>query len=275
MISRGRDITEEFPSVLDRAYQLFKAAKQVSDLMSRDVVTTLPDVSMDEAAITMGERHIGSLIVLVNGEPNSIVTERDLLTKVIAAGLNPKEVRVQDVMSSPLLSIRPTATIKEAARTMLAKKGRLAVFDDGKLVGVITASDLVHAVPAVQETLLPVDSFMTKRLETTPPSTTVEAAAKEMGSKRIGSLLVLKAGHPWGIFTERDLMTKVIAARRDPQIRVEEVSSTPLVTVKTGTSIHRTAMLMAQRHVRRLPVDKEGNIIGIITARDLVEAYAR
>lgn len=275
MSSRGRDITEEFPSVLDRAYGLFKAGQLVNDLMSRDVVTVQPEVSMEEAAVTMGQRHIGSLIVIVDNEPKGIVTERDLLSRVIAAGLKAGEVRVREVMSSPLMTVSPKATVKQAAQVMIAKKGRLAVFDNDRLVGVITASDLVRAVPAVEETLFPVDAFMTRRLETTPLSTVVELAAREMGRKRVGSLIVVREGKPWGIFTERDLLTKVIAARRDPGVSVEGVASTPLIIIRSGTSIHRTAAFMTQRHVRRLPVDKGGELIGIITARDLVEAYAK
>jgi len=273
--SRGRDIAEEFPTILDRAYELFKAGQQVSDLMSRDVKTITPEASMQEAAVVMGQRHIGSLIVVVGGEPTGIVTERDLLSKVIAAGLKAEEVRVRDVMSSPLMTVSPTATVKEAAQTMLAKKGRLAVFDNSRLVGVITASDLIRSMPAVEETLYPVDYVMTRRLETTIPSTAVERAAREMGRKRVGSLIVVRDGKPWGIFTERDLLTKVIAAGRDTRIRVEEVASAPLVTIRSGTSVHRTAAFMAQRHVRRLPVEKDGQLVGIITARDLVEVYAK
>ncbi|MEM2904549.1 MAG: CBS domain-containing protein [Candidatus Bathyarchaeia archaeon] len=275
MASRGRDITEEFPSVIDKAYQLFKAGQRVSDLMSKNVVTTRPEASMEEAAVLMGQRHIGSLIVITEGEPTGIVTERDLLSKVIAVGLKPQEVQVREVMSSPLLTVSPTLTVKEAAQEMIAKKGRLAVFDDGQLVGVITASDLVRAVPAVQETLNPVDVFMTKRLETTSPSMAVQAAAAEMGKKRVGSLIVLRDAKPWGIFTERDLLTKVIAARLDPGIKVEKVSSTPLITIKSGTSVHRAAAFMTGHHIRRLPVEKDGQLIGIITARDLVEVYAK
>ncbi|HEX9913463.1 MAG TPA: CBS domain-containing protein, partial [Candidatus Bathyarchaeia archaeon] len=92
---------------MDRAYDLSRDQWRVRDVMSGEVVTTTPEASMGEAARVMGERRIGSLIVLVDGEPGGIVTERDLLTRVLGAGLRPGEVKVRSVMSRPLISVSP------------------------------------------------------------------------------------------------------------------------------------------------------------------------
>ena len=84
------DLRKEFPSVLDSAYKQFKRDlsrfKEVNEIMSKEVVTVAPETSMKEAATTMGEKHIGSLVVEKYQTPVGIVTERDLLTKVLAAG---------------------------------------------------------------------------------------------------------------------------------------------------------------------------------------------
>jgi CBS domain-containing protein len=56
---------------------------------------------------------------------------------------------------------------------------------------------------------------------------------------------------------------------------VGEAASHPIVTIPLGTSIHQTAMMMTQKHIRRLPVEDKNKIVGIVTARDLVEAYAK
>ena len=73
----------EFPSVLDRAYKESKRHLKVGDIMSRRVITTTPETPMIQAAKTMGEKHIGSLIVVKFRTPVAIVTERDLLSKVL------------------------------------------------------------------------------------------------------------------------------------------------------------------------------------------------
>src|SRR3989337_4297767 len=130
-----KNLKKEFPSILDSAYKQYlhdlSRYKEVKDIMSPDVVTIAPEASMAEAAGIMGEKHIGSLIVTKYDTPVGIVTERDLLRKVLALGKDLREEKVEAVMSYPLITIGPTAKIKEAAQMMIRKKGRLDVYDFG------------------------------------------------------------------------------------------------------------------------------------------------
>ncbi len=274
-----KNLKKEFPSVLDSAYEQYlrdlSRYKEVKHIMSQDVVTITPEASMAEAAGIMGEKHIGSLIVTKYETPVGIVTERDLLSKVLALGKNPTEEKVEAVMSYPLITIGLTAKIKEAARIMIQKKGRLAVFDKGKLVGVLTASDLVRSLPEVPETEVKVDDFMTKEVVTADEKTTVASIAKIMGEERIGSVIVTKKGKPFGIFTERDLLTTFLVKGKPLIGKVGKETSSPLVTAPSGTSVHKAAAIMVLKKIRRLPIAAENNLVGIITARDLVEAYAK
>jgi CBS domain-containing protein len=249
--------------------------EEVKEIMSRDVVTTSPEASMAEAAGIMGEKHIGSLIVTKYDTPVGIVTERDLLSKVLASGKDLREEKVEAVMSYPLITIGPTTKIKEAAQMMVQKKGRLAVFDSGRLVGVVTASDLIRSLPIVPETEVNVDDFMTKRVETADEKTPVASIIKIMGEKRIGSVIITSKGEPFGIFTERDLLTTFLVKGKPLIAEVGKEASSPLITAPVGTSIHQAAVTMAMKHIRRLPITKNGKMVGIITARDLVEAYAK
>ncbi len=265
----------ESSSVLDRAYQEHKRHLKVNEIMSRDVVTTTLSTLMSDAAKTMGERHIGSLIVIDYGTPVAIVTERDLLSKVLADGHNPETTTVEEVMSYPLIRICPTTEIREAARTMIHRKGRLAVFECGKIVGVITASDLIREMPDATETSLNVDEFMTSDVVTVDAKETIDTITRIMGSKRIGSVIVTRAGKPSGIFTERDLLSKFLMKGKSLNTPVGKAVSSPLKTAPAGISIHEAAKTMAAQHIRRLPLVKKKQIAGIITARDLVEAYAK
>ena len=270
-----RDLRREFPSDLDRAYMQYKKNQKVTDIMSRSVVTVTPEATMEDAAKIMGEKHIGSLVVTRKGKPIGIVTERDLLTNIIALGKAPKKITVKEVMSSPLLTIDPNARVKEAAQEMIKKKGKLIVFDVDKLVGILTASDLVKTLPDVPETTLVVDDFMTKKIITADERTTIGTIAKMMGTKRIGSVVTTRKGEPRGIFTERDLLTNFLAKGKPLNVAVGEVASSPVLTAPSGITIHQAAYLMDKKHIRRLPIAKDGKLIGIITARDLVEAYSK
>ena len=120
-----------------------------------------------------------------------------------------------------------------------------------------------------------VDDFMTKEVETADEKTSVARIAGIMGRQRIGSIIISHEGEPFGIFTERDLLTAFLAQDKDLLTAVGKESSQPLIMIPTGTSIHRAAATMAVKHIRRLPIVKDDKLIGIITARDLVEAYAK
>jgi CBS domain-containing protein len=269
----------DFPSVLDSAYKQYQQDleryKLVKEIMTPQVFTITPEDTMDKAAQLMGEKHIGSLIVEKYATPVGIVTERDLLSKIFAQNKNPKDESVEKVMSYPLVAIGLTSKIKEAAQMMVKKKSRLAVLDYGKLMGIITATDLIRSLPEVAETQVVVDDYMTKEVVTTEASTPISDVAKTMGEQRIGSVLVTRKGKTDGIFTERDLLNTFISKQGKLDETVGTHATTPIITVPSGTSIHKTAAYMSKRHIKRLPVEKKGKLIGIITARDLVETYAK
>ncbi len=265
----------EFRSVLDSAYKESKRHLKVGDIMSRKVITTTPETTMMQAAKTMGEKHIGSLIVVKYKTPIAIVTERDLLSRVLACNLDLKKTLVGEVMSYPLIKICPTFEIREAARTMINKKGRLAVFVCGKLAGIITASDLIRDMPEAPETSLVVDDFMTRDVVSIDEDATVLDAATRMGKERVGSVIVSRNEKPLGIFTERDLLSTFLVHSRSLDTPLGEACSGLMTTAPAGISIHEAAKTMAAQHIRRLPIVKKKQIAGIITARDLVEAYAK
>jgi CBS domain-containing protein len=249
--------------------------KEVKEIMSPNVVTITPEALLSEAAQIMGAKHIGSLVVTNYNMPVGIVTERDLLSKVLALGKDLKEVKIEAIMSYPLITIEPEAKIKEAAQMMAQKKSRLVVFECGKYVGIVTKSDLIKSLPEVPETKVKVDNFMTKPVETADEKTPIESVAKTMGEKHIGSIIVTSKGEPFGIFTERDLFNAFCIKGKPLIAEVGEDASSPLITAPVGTSVHQAAVTMAMKHIRRLPVTRNGKIVGIVTARDLFEAYAK
>ncbi|OPX65302.1 MULTISPECIES: cyclic nucleotide-binding/CBS domain-containing protein [unclassified Methanoregula] len=265
----------EFPSVSDRAYRESRRHLKVDSIMSKKVVTTTPETTMNQAAQIMGEKHIGSLIVVKYKTPVAIVTERDVLSRVLATGKNLKKTLVGDVMSYPLIRICTSFEIREAARTMINKKARLVVYVCGKMAGIITASDLIRELPDAPETSMVVDDFMTREIVTADEDETVYAAATRMGKKRVGSVIVMSDDKPLGIFTERDLLSSFLVHSRSLDTPLREACSGLMTTAPAGISIHEAAKIMAAKHIRRLPIMKKKQIAGIITARDLVEAYAK
>ncbi|WGM90258.1 MAG: CBS domain-containing protein [Candidatus Bathyarchaeum tardum] len=271
-----KDLKTEFPSIVDRAYREYKRHRKVEEIMSKDVLTIGLDTKMDEAAKIMGNKHVGSLIVTNYETPVGIVTERDLLSDILVHDKNPAEIAAKDVMSYPLTTIGPEVQIKKAAQIMIKQKSRLAVFDFGHLKGIITASDLIRSLPDAPETRLKVDEYMSKHVITADEKTPIKTIMKIMGEKRIGSVIITKKDRPhMSIFTERDLLTTFLAKGKSLNVSVGTASSSPLITASLGISVHKTASIMAANKIKRLPITENGELAGIVTARDLVEAYAQ
>jgi CBS domain-containing protein len=109
-----------------------------------------------------------------------------------------------------------------------------------------------------------------KKLETIRPSSTAQEAAKRMGSKKISSLVVIEKGDaPVGIVTERDLVRHVCSKDiSSDSVLIQEIMSSPIVTIDVNASIEQAADKMIQNKVRHLLIVEDGRIYGIITPSD-------
>jgi CBS domain-containing protein len=261
----------------------------LDDLMTREIITITPENTLYEAAQLMGEKRIGSLLVFKYDTPVGVITERDLLNVVssgvklekdwIGGGASIREEKVEKVMSFPVVKICVSSPLKEAARIMIEKRiRRLAVCDLGKVVGIITASDMIRSLPEAPENMevwFQVDYFMAKRIITVDAEMLVENVAEVMAEKRVGSVIVTSKERPVGIFTERDLLTKFLVEDKSLIAEVGSACSSPLITAPVGMCIHEAAVIMTKNRIKRLPITKDKNLVGMLSARDLVEAYAR
>ncbi len=116
----------------------------VNEVMNKDVLTLDKSTSLQEAAEHMKKLNIGCVIVTENDNPIGIVTERDFVTKIAAEG-RPLFTEIKEVMSLPLITINSEETIWEASELMKEKTiHKLPVTDNGKIIGIITTSDIVR-----------------------------------------------------------------------------------------------------------------------------------
>ncbi len=116
----------------------------VREIMTRPVITADADLDILSAAKRMGSANVGCLIIVSDDKPTGILTERDLVKKIVALAVDPRSVKVGAIMSTPVVAIDPDASLREAAALMLhSGVKRLPVISNGKLVGIITDTDLV------------------------------------------------------------------------------------------------------------------------------------
>lgn len=120
----------------------------VRDVMSKAVKVVRPNTSMKEVVATMNKFNIGSIIVVQAERPVGIITERDILRRLVEPCLAPETLRAREVMTSPVISISETASIDEAAKLMTRRKiKKLLVVNGEKLAGILTFTDIVTQVP--------------------------------------------------------------------------------------------------------------------------------
>jgi len=117
---------------------------KVKDIMTENVVSIGVDSSVFEAAELMSSSQLGCLVVVDGEAPVGIVTERDIVRRVVAKRL-PVNTKVSEVMSKSLITVDPDASLKEAARLMSSNMiRRLPVSKDNKLIGIVVAADFVR-----------------------------------------------------------------------------------------------------------------------------------
>ena len=126
----------------------------VRDVMSSPVRTTRVGDSVKDAVRKMNKFRIGCLVVMQGDRPVGILTERDIMRKVVEPCIDPSLINVSDVMSTPITTIDPAVSVEDAARLMSRKHiKKLPVVEDGRLIGIVTSTDLVRSGPELVSAL--------------------------------------------------------------------------------------------------------------------------
>ena len=123
---------------------------KVEDVMTMDVITMDEKSSVKEAAETMSQNEISCVIAIRKGKAIGILTESDLLKRVIVEGKNAKKTKIGEIMSSPLEVVVPGTSLEEALQLMFKKKiKKLPVVEKNHLLGVISLTDIARCQPAI------------------------------------------------------------------------------------------------------------------------------
>ncbi len=265
----------------------------VRGFMHRYLEVVPPETTIVEAAVRMREKSVGSLLVEpTNAEDrvsnrSGIVTETDLIRKVLAKGMDSSLTRVDQIMTSPLLTITPDRPMLDASHLMETNHVRhLCVSDEEEIVGVISVRDLVRYfidseggpirdLDNVFRPLSVLRVLMQTTMETIASERTVLEATQTMAEKRIGSLLVLEAGDMVGIVTETDVVRKVIAAGLPARsTSVGAVMNAPLIQIDINDTARDASRLMAEKRIRHLAVTEDNKVVGLLSVRDLVKVVS-
>ena len=120
--------------------------------MTKEVIVLPIGKSVPEAAKLMDDHSIGSVIVVdENNKAKGIITERDIITKIVSKGKDPSNVKADSIMSTPLRVVTPDTTLEEASTSMRENRiKRLPVVNEQKeLIGILSEGDIMRVFPAI------------------------------------------------------------------------------------------------------------------------------
>ena len=256
-----------------KAITSFRVWSDVCDVMSKDVATVSPDQTVLSASMIMSERNISCVVVVDQEELVGILTETDLLKKILAKGQDYYEKPVGAVMTKSVESVCADVSVLVASRIMQTKHiKRLPILRDKQLVGIVTQTDLTRSLSnyGIWRDVAEIMSWDVCKIQS---KESVAEAAQAMSSRDISSIVAMDNEEVVGVLTQRDLLTKVLRNGKDPQSTIiEEVMSSPPVCVPPSYSVFSASRSMENLRIRRLVVMEGKELCGIVTQTDVFTA---
>jgi len=245
----------------------------VADVMSKNVATISPNETVVSAAKMMSEKRVSCLAVMDGGQVAGILTETDMLRRVARNGKHFYHSTLEQIMSGTVKSVSGDMSVLEASNIMSETRiKRLPVLEQGKLVGIVTQTDLVRALTSYG-LWRDVSEIMSRDVAVIPENATVAKAAELMTLRRISCIVVLDGGEATGVLTQKDMLRRVVALQRDPvRVRVRDVMSSPVASVAANCSVFSASKMMEEMNVRRLVVTEGKELAGVVTQTDIFRA---
>ena len=264
------------------------AGQTVGEFMCRHLEVVERTATVLSVAERMRRCKVGSVLVGIPGEPGQartvegIVTETDLVRRVVAREMPADTLAVDRVMTVPPLTVGAEQSVLDANQLMEQHRVRhLCVTENGLIAGVISARDLERyflsqtsgPVSELDDVHRPLGVLMRRQIETISERETMLEAARRMAELHIGALMVTGGSGkgPLGIVTESNLVRDALPYSLNPRdVPVSTIMNQPVITIDINRTVHDANDLMAERGVRHLVVTEHGTIVGILSARDLI-----
>jgi CBS domain-containing protein len=215
-----------------------------------------------------------------------MVTERDILYKVVVKDRNWMETRAKDIMSKELYTIEPQRDIRRACQLFtLYNIRRLAVVERGEIIGIVHSQDIARCTIFMYDEYLQFLEYANKEHATalkqnvksimreaifTSPEVSVQDACVLMKEAKAGEVLVKVGEGRYGIATEKDILVKIGArALSSKDVMVGEIYTPVHTFIDSDKTVRDACLLFNIRSVRRLPVIESKEVIGIVTEKEM------
>jgi CBS domain-containing protein len=256
-------------------------SNKVSEIMGTDLITAEAGSSTYEAMQLMAKKDVGRVVITENQSPVGIFTETDVLRRVVSTGLDAKKTPVKKVMTTPIQSVPQDTHIVEALGKMYKGKFRhLPVLDAREaIVGIVSMRRILKLAVELGRGLAEtrtVGSIMSSNVVTADGADSISDVIALMIRKNTVSTVVLSKGAPAGIFTERDVLTRVAVKDVDPKhTPVNKVMTSKLISASHKALVGEVLEKMYEGDFRNMPIRGEkGELLGIVSMGDVLK-FAR
>jgi CBS domain-containing protein len=245
----------------------------VGDIMSKDVVTVSPEDTILSTVKVMSEKNVSCVVAVDHTTLAGILTEKDILKGVAEQNHSFVHFKVSTHMSHPVQVTTGATPVIEAGKIMAQNKiKRLPVVDSDQLAGIVTQTDITRGLISLAP-LRAVSKVMQSHVATVQADASVTKAAQMMASKGISCVVAMHRKQVAGILTEKDVLRRVVALRKDPdQTLVSDVMSCPLTTVPVSYSVLSAGRKMDNLRLHRVVVMDGNKVAGIVTQTDIMQA---
>ena len=256
-------------------------SNKVSEVMTTHLTTAPASASIFQVVETMVAEDVGRIIVTDDDIPIGIFTEKDVLKRVLDAGIDARKTPIRNVMTTPVRAVREETHIIDAFGKMYRGKFRhlLVRGRHGKIIGIVSMRRILSIAVELGQGLSETKTLgeiATSTVATLGENATVFETVALMNEKNSTAVIVTAGGKPKGIFTERDALRRV-AAKELPvkDTKMQTVMTVPLITMPRSALVGDVLAEMYRRDIRNMPVrDEGGELTGLVAMPEILQ-YAR
>jgi CBS domain-containing protein len=256
-------------------------SNRVSEIMTTQLTKAPVSASIFEIMQTMIAEDVGRIIITDDEVPVGIFTEKDVVKRVVNAGLDPRKESIKKVMTSPIRAVREETHIIEAFGKMYRGKYRhlLVRGRRGKIIGIISMRRILNLAVELGQGMAETKTLgdiAAPALVTIDEGATIQEAIKQLSDKNVTAVIVTAAGKPTGIFTERDVLKRVAARELNTfDISLKEVMTMPIIMMPAATFVGDVLAEMYHRDIRNMPVkNDQGELTGLVSMPEILQ-FAR
>lgn len=255
-------------------------SNKVSEIMTTHLTTARASESVFEVMRMMENEDVGRVIITDEEVPIGIFTEKDVLKRVVNPGIDARRTEIRNVMTTPVRAVREETHIIEAFGKMYQGRYRhlLVRGRRGKIIGIVSMRRILNIAVELGQGLsetTTLGDIAAGAIVSVHEQASVQETIEVMDKKNVTAVIVM-AGKPAGIFTERDVLKRVATKELAPkQTRIAQVMTAPIVTMPRSALVGDVLAEMYRRDIRNMPVrDDDGALSGLVSMPEILQ-YAR